>query len=293
MQKRTSLVLFLTFCSVFSVFAQPDWLTTKLFKSPERKHQIWIYWGYNRGQFTKSDIHFTGPGYDFTLNNVVAKDRQSPFDAAVYFNPAKWTIPQYNVRAGFFITDRLSLSFGHDHMKYVAQQDQNFSITGTIDSTASSQYAGNYSNSPIQMTRDLLRFEHTNGLNYVSLEADYFGNIWNSNTGKQQLDFYVGFGLGMLYPRSDVDIFNIDGVNVFHVAGYGTALQTGIRFDFLPQVFLNISVKGGFIHMPNVLTITKGHKANQKFFFLQEMATVGFCLNTLNRKSKEVTTKAE
>lgn len=287
MQKRTLLVLFLTFCSVFSVFAQPDWLTTKLFKSPERKHQIWIYWGYNRGQFTKSDIHFTGPGYDFTFNNVVAKDRQSPFDAAVYFNPAKWTIPQYNVRAGFFITNRLSLSFGHDHMKYVAQQDQNFSITGTIDSSASSQYAGSYNNSPIQMTRDLLRFEHTNGLNYVSLEADYYGNIWNSNTAKQQLDFYVGFGIGMLYPRSDVDIFNIDGVNVFHVAGYGTALQAGIRFDFLPQIFLNLSVKGGFIHMPNVLTISSGHKANQKFFFLQEMATVGFSLNTLNRKAKE------
>lgn len=290
MQKHLTLVLFLTFSSVFSVFAQPDWLTTKAFKSPERKHQIWIYWGYNRGQFSKSDIHFEGPGYDFTLNDVVAKDRQTPFAADVYLNPTRWTIPQYNIRAGFFITERLSVSLGHDHMKYVAVQDQMFTITGTVDSSASQQFAGTYDETPIQMTRDLLRFEHTNGLNYVSAEADYYGNLWNSNNKKQQLDFYVGFGMGILYPRSDVDVFNVDGVNVFHTAGWGTAIQTGIRFDFIPQIFLNLSVKGGFIHMPDILTINEGQKAEQRFFFLQEMATIGFCLNTLNRKWNEAKT---
>lgn len=287
MQKRGSLVLILTFFLVFSGFAQPEWLTNKLFKSPERKNQIWIYWGYNRGQFTKSDIHFTGPGYDFTINDVVAKDRQSPFDANVYFNPRWWTVPQYNVRAGYFITDRLSLSIGHDHMKYVAQQNQMFTVTGTIDSTASSLYQGTYNNTPLQMKDNFLRFEHTNGLNYVTVEADYYGSLWNSASGKQQLDFYLGYGLGILYPRSDVDLFDIEGVNVFHTAGWGTAVQAGIRFDFLPQIFLNLSVKGGFIHMPDVLTMAEGHKAKQHFFFLQEMATLGFTLNYFNRKSKE------
>lgn len=287
MQKRTILVLFLTFCSVFSVFSQPDFLTSKLFKSPERKHQFWISWGYNRSQYTKSDIHFTGSGYDFTMNDVVAKDRQSPFDVNIYFNPRWWTVPQYNLRAGFFITDRFSLSVGHDHMKYVAKQNQILTVSGNIDSTASVQYAGTYSDKTMAMSNDFMRFEHTDGLNYISAEGDFYGHIWRSKSGKQNLDFYVGLGAGIVYPRSEVDMFNKEGANVFHFAGWGTSLNAGLRIDILPQLFLNFSVKTGFISMFRIITQGEGHTANHKFFFLQEMGTIGYSLNKSNRKMKE------
>ena len=69
-----------------------------IFNVPQKnnKGKLYIAWGYNRGYFTKSDIHMTGEGYDFTLKNVKAKDRQTPFDASIYFHPGLFTIPQYN-----------------------------------------------------------------------------------------------------------------------------------------------------------------------------------------------------
>ena len=48
--------------------------------SVSRKGSFYFYWGWNRDAYTKSDISFSGNDYNFTLDNVVAKDRQSPFD---------------------------------------------------------------------------------------------------------------------------------------------------------------------------------------------------------------------
>ena len=31
---------------------------------PSRKHQLYFYWGWNRGFYSKSDLHFTGDNYD-------------------------------------------------------------------------------------------------------------------------------------------------------------------------------------------------------------------------------------
>lgn len=283
MKYRQFLLFWVAFTFVNKTIAQPEWLTEKVFKSPGRKHQIWLHWGYNRGQFTTSDIQFTGPGYDFTLENVVAKDRQSPFDVNVYFNPQWWTVPQYNLRLGFFLTDRFSLSFGHDHMKYVMVQNQIAKMNGYIDPSASTIYAGNYDNQAVTLTNDFLEFEHTNGLNYVSFEGNFYGNIYINPSKKFQLDFYLGTGAGFLYPRSDVDLFNIEGVNVFHVAGWGVDIEAGLRMDFFKVFFLNLQAKAGFISMPNVLTVVSGHKAKQSFFFLQEIATLGFSINYFNK----------
>ncbi len=291
MKKYFFIVLFLTFSFGIQLFAQSDWLTSKALKSPDRKHQLWIMWGYNRAGFSNSDIQFTGPGYDFTLLDVVAKDRQSPFDANVYFNPRWWTVPQYNIRAGYFLSERFCLSFGHDHMKYVMVNDQVSTISGSIDSSASSNYAGTYDNNSITLSREFLRFEHTNGLNYVSVEGDFYGNLWKSSNNKRQLDYFIGGGIGALYPRSDVDLFDVEGVNVFHVAGWGTALETGIRFDFIPQVYLLLCLKAGYINMPNVLTVTDGHKAQQSFWFLQRFASIGFNTSVFQKKMKDVERK--
>ena len=77
------------------------------------------YWGYNRSGYSKSNIRFVGPGYDFTLKGSVARDNPSPFDGSVYFNPNKITIPQFNARVGYYFKDHWAISFGYDHMKYI------------------------------------------------------------------------------------------------------------------------------------------------------------------------------
>jgi hypothetical protein len=67
-----------------------------------RKGQGFVYWGYNRSTYTKSDITFIGQGYNFTLHDVVAKDAPSPLGRE-YYDPALFSIPQFNIRGGYFL----------------------------------------------------------------------------------------------------------------------------------------------------------------------------------------------
>ena len=53
----------------------------------KNKGKLCFYWGWNKAQYSYSDITFKGNDYNFTLNNVAAKDRQTPWDADVYLNP--------------------------------------------------------------------------------------------------------------------------------------------------------------------------------------------------------------
>ena len=96
------------------------------------KGKVFVYWGGNRGSFSKSDITFKGENYNFTLNNVVSHDKPKGYHID-YINPARMTIPQTNFRLGYFFTDHYKVSIGVDHMKYVVTQNQQSNISGTIN----------------------------------------------------------------------------------------------------------------------------------------------------------------
>ena len=77
---------------------------------------------------SKTNLHFTGPDYDFTFYDIKGSDRPSK-PGWVYLNPTTFTIPQYNFRVGYSLTDRLAVSGGIDHLKYVAEGNQMTSIS--------------------------------------------------------------------------------------------------------------------------------------------------------------------
>src|SRR5690606_34220025 len=97
-----------------------------------KKGKMFISWGWNRANYSRSDIHFKGRDYNFTLKKVTATDKPTGFDPAIHFNPLKLTIPQTNFKMGYFLNDHYSISFAFDHMKYVMQQDQRVKMSGTI-----------------------------------------------------------------------------------------------------------------------------------------------------------------
>ena len=53
------------------------------------KNQFYLYWGYNRSAYTKSDLTCVGRGYNFTMNDLEASDNPERFTPKVYFNPKK------------------------------------------------------------------------------------------------------------------------------------------------------------------------------------------------------------
>jgi len=237
------------------------------------KGKMYIFWGWNRGWYSNSDIHFTGDNYDFTLDNVEAKDRQSPFNFGTYFKPSSITIPQTNFRIGYFINNKYDISIGVDHMKYVMVQNQITQISGEIND--SSNYDGSYSDNDIALTQDFLIYEHTDGLNYLNAEItrnDDLLNLlkFNLNSDKIQINTLLGVGLGALMPKSNVTLWNNKRHDEFHFAGYGFSAKAGINVTFFKHFFIRTEYKVGFINMPDIRTSPDpSDKAAQHFTFTQ------------------------
>ena len=239
--------------------------------------RLYLYWGWNWDAFSKSDIHFTGDGHDFTLSDVRARDRQSDFTAETYLNPSNVTIPQYNFRIGYFINENWDLSIGMDHMKYVVQQEQEVGIDGTISGTLT-RYDGVYSNDLINISKDFLQFEHTDGLNYANFEvrhSDFLYQIKHMRVTLQE-----GLGAGMLIPKTNSSLLGKARHDEFHIAGFGMGAVLALNFNFYNRFFIQTEVKGGYINMPDIRTSPAAiDRASQDFFFSQINVVVGGVYN--------------
>jgi hypothetical protein len=252
----------------------PGWASAQ--GTPHLAHRVFAYWGYNRAQFTTSDIVFTGTDYDFTLHDVVAKDRPEPFTLNGYFKPKNIWIPQYNYRVGWFPNDRWSFSIGLDHMKYVVVKDQDVVITGTIGSKRSVAHAMQDGDAQVRITPDFLTYEHTDGLNLLALDADHYDLLAASKSGKQALYWTQGVFLGPVIPRTDVRLFGEGINNKFHLAGYGVGAQLGLFGLVADRIFLRANVRAGYIDLPSVLTTGKAEdRASQHFWFVEENMMLG------------------
>ncbi|WP_233188566.1 hypothetical protein [Tenacibaculum sp. SG-28] len=244
----------------------------------KNKGKFFVYWGWNWASYSDSDIHFTGDNYDFTLNNVVATDRQSKFSFNDYFNPGRITIPQTNFRIGYFFKENYTISLGVDHMKYVMKPDQLVTINGTIN-IGNTTYDGSYLNTPIQLEEDFLRFEHTDGLNYVNVELYRFDDIsswFGIDMENLQINLTEGLGLGVLYPKTNATLLGKDRSDRFHLSGYGSSVGIGLNITFLKHFFIQTDVKGGYIYMPSIKTTnTSIDNASQSFYFLQNNILIG------------------
>jgi len=233
----------------------------------EREGSFYIYWGWNYGWYSKSDISFQGEGYNFTLENVIATDRQSKFNLNTYFNPVLVTIPQYNFRFGYFINKTYDLSFGIDHMKYVVEANQSVKINGIINGTGG-EFDGEYHNADIILSNNFLRFEHSDGLNYINFELRRQDEIINLNN--VTINLTEGIGLGALYPKTNTVLFGQERYDEFLLSGYGISGIVGLNLSIFNRFFVQSELKGGFIDLPRIRTTNiKSDKANHKFFFSQ------------------------
>lgn len=250
-----------------------------------KKGNFFFYWGWNRDAFTTSDIRFHGEDYDFTLTDVVAKDRQSPFSARTYFGPKTMTIPQYNFRIGYFFHDHYQISFGADHMKYVMEANQTVKINGNIENSGT-KYDGTYANNDIVLTEDFLKFEHTDGLNYENIEVRRFDVIYGRKN--YSLSINEGLGFGILLPRTNTTLMNNQRYDEFHLSGYGFGTTLALTATFFKYFFIQTEWKGGFINMPDIrTTMNPADRASQHFWFSQYNMVFGVNFRFDGKKDKK------
>lgn len=258
------------------------------------KGKFFIFWGGNRESYSKSDIRFSGTNYDFVIEDATAHDKPKGYHID-YINPARMTIPQTNLRMGYFISDHYNISIGFDHMKYVFDQYQTAKVTGTINLDPTDNgalYNGVYNQTPVNFGENytpddsaippaFLTFEHTDGLNYISSEITRVDDIssklfksWNSD--KIQINLSEGLGAGVLLPKTNTRLLGKDRNDEFHLAGFGISAKAGLNITFFKHFFIQTELKGGYIEMNNIRTTkSTSDKAQQNFWFLQSILAVG------------------
>lgn len=243
-----------------------------------QQNTVYFYWGYNRSIYTRSNIQFTSPDYNFTVLDVKASDR--PVNKlATYFNPTKFTVPQFNVRVGWYYKHRWDFSLGYDHMKYVMDGDQTLYIEGYINGTTSSELSGiyNVNTGQIPIRQQDLHYENTNGLNYISFQLNNTAPLYKTNNRKFAVQRRFGGGFGPVVTQTGFTWDGVDHQSRFHLAGWGMSLNGGVRFDFFNRFFLMSNWTAGYISLPKNETIEyQDHYAKQQFVFGQWELVGGF-----------------
>ena len=247
--------------------------------------KFWMSWGYNRAWYTLSDIHIQGPEFDVNFYDVKAKDRPEPFGIKEYFGITHLSIPQNNYRLGYTINTHWGVSLGMDHMKYVVVNEQPVTMSGVVlpSENYSNNYAGSYIHTPVNLTRDLMRFEHTNGLNLLSADVEYTCRIAHLFRERVGIYWQTAAAAGILIPKTEVHLFadnqHPDGYgidNKYHVAGYSASLRVGPEFRFLKHFFLRPQLRSGWIILPDIYVNNEAPvRADQQFGFAQFNVTAG------------------
>ncbi|MDV7188019.1 hypothetical protein R3X25_12065 [Lutibacter sp. TH_r2] len=243
------------------------------------KGKFFFYWGWNRANYSTSDITFEGDGYKFSLENVKADDKPKPF-GIYYFKPDELTIPQTNMRFGYYFHDNYYVTLGVDHMKYVMRNNQSVNYNGNLP-VGSEIYTS--SGSIINLDEDFLTFEHTDGLNYVNVEinrSDVVDEWIKLKTKNIDINLIEGFGVGVLYPKTNTKLLGKERYDEFHVSGYGISGHVGLNLTFFKHFFIQSNMKFGYIKMNDIRTTASStDSAKQDFTFFENMYVFGYKFN--------------
>jgi hypothetical protein len=276
LKKTFLLSALLICCATLPVLAQENIKVQDKYTA-HNKGKFFVSWGGNRESYSKSDITFRGTNYSFTIYDVAAHDKPKGWHSD-YINPTRMTIPQTNLKLGYFISDHYSISLGVDHMKYVMYQLKAVDINGNYPDAGS--YGETLPSGQVLLTEDFITFEHTDGLNYVNTELSRFDDVSKffkiNNTDKIQINVTEGIGGGFLYPKTNTQLLGKERHDDFHVSGYGVSLKAGINITFLKHFYVQGELKGGYINMPDIRTTNNpADSASQEFFFFQRIIAFG------------------
>lgn len=239
-----------------------------------KKGTFYAFWGWNRAAYSNSDIHFKGNDYDFTLYRVKAHDRPTPFSYHNYFQIDRITIPpQTNFKIGYFFKDNMAINIGVDHMKYVMDQNQTADISGSVRPGFENKVNPDGS---VRLTEDFLMFEHTDGLNYINAEFEYYRNFYKYKNLK--INGMIGGGLGFLLPKTNATLMGgNERHDDFHISGFGLDAKAAADILLWDLFFLRCEGKEGYINMPSIRTTqSSSDKASQHFWFAEIDFLFGF-----------------
>ncbi len=236
------LIIGLFFSSLFS-FSQK--------MESDDKGTISLSWGYNRSFFTKSNIHFKGAGYDFTLFKVEAYDHPEPFTTSyrqVIFPE------QFNIQVGYFIKHNWELSLSLARMRYIIADENRVHLSGTIDPQMNSTWKGEHTGLPVTTHRDSFHYEN-NVLNSARLSLTRIDNrLYFGRRRWLMISSMLGITIEGLISNNTFTFAQKKSLNTSSFSGYGFSINAGLRFEFFQRFFISTCARGGLHHQFNVKT---------------------------------------
>lgn len=250
-------------------------------KESDAQGTLFGYWGYNRSMYSKSDIQFVGPGYDFTLADSKAHDNPAPFSFKEYFTPSQLTIPQFNLRLGYYFKDHWAISLGYDHMKYIFQDGNEVFLSGTIDPGVDNvnNWSGTYNAVPIVTDRSTFHYENSDGLNFIRTEITRTDRWLRFGSHEQfVISTNVGASIGGLLSFNDFNFAGQFDHRTISMSGVGIALHVSPRFEFFRHVFIQPQLSAGLMKQMKVHTRPNDPSAYAKhsYAYTELSGVVGF-----------------
>jgi len=236
-------------------------------KQITQKGSMYFFWGYNRSIYSKSDINFAGENYNFTILKARAKDNPAR-KFKTYVNPTTLTVPQFNLRFGIYTNSSWDISLGYDHMKYVMVNWQEAKLVGSIPESENQYLNGEFDGEYYMIHDDIIHYENSNGLNYITAQATYNKLFFRTNDRNFAIRGRLGMGLGAVVTQTDFN-FNGKGYHTLQkLTGFGASVHSGVRFEFFNRFFAQSNFSSGAISLPHLQTIANTNNyANQKFVY--------------------------
>jgi hypothetical protein len=243
--------------------------------SSYKKGQLFFNWGWNRAAYTKSTLQMKGADYNLTLHKLTANDRLTPISFENYLQIDRITIPQTNMRIGYFIKNNLAIVLAIDHMKYVMNQDQIAEVEGEINREG--VYKKSFSGS-MKITEDFLTFEHTDGLNYVNIGAEVYQSLFKNKKKTIDISYIYGANIGAMVPKTNVKFLDYERTDRFHLSGFGIEAKNAVQAKFFKHWLVRMEAAVGFIDMPNIILHKTGvqGRGKQNFAFAQLNWEIGY-----------------
>lgn len=213
-------------------------------KNTNQAGAMYFYWGYNRSIYTKSNIHFYGDDYDFTIYKAKAHDNPSN-QFKTYVNPSTLSVPQFNIRVGWRYNSHWDLSLGYDHMKYVMTNGQEAEMSGYIDPAANDYINGILNHEYYKISEEFMHYENSNGLNYISVQLNYNEFLYRTRNRKFAINGRLGGGAGPVVTQTDFSFNNEWYHTRLRLTGFGISAHTGLRFEFINRFFFNLTGQQG------------------------------------------------
>lgn len=268
-----SLLLF-----IFGVLLSIDSSTFGQDLNQTDKGGFYFYWGYNRSAYTKSDLRLVGRGYDFTMKDMIASDNPEKLSSS-YLDIKKLTIPQFNLRLGYFFKDKWALTLGYDHMKYLMDHPQQITLDGYVTPGISDLWSGNYDNQLETSDYNHIHYENSDGLNYIRAElARYFDLLSFGDKNWFRVRAQVAVAAGAILSYNDLNFNGQFDRRTISVSGYGLSVHPGLRLEFFNHVFLQTNFSAGFVHQVKVRTRPEDKRSygRQHFGYIASDLVLGY-----------------